>query len=94
LDEVIRNSESRPVQHGAAKSVLHMMVSVWLAVGMFLLGAYAGMLMLGLMRMAATEHEQGVKEEETAERDRLGPVNSEEEWTAKVALSNSQARFL
>jgi hypothetical protein len=93
LEEVIRNSESRPVQHGAAKSV-HMMVSVWLAVGMFLLGAYAGMLMLALMRMAAREHEQGVKEGQAVERDGLGSVNPEEEWTAKGALSSSQARFL
>jgi hypothetical protein len=59
-----------------------MMVSIWLAVGMFLLGAYAGILVAALMRMAAREHEQGVKSEEAVERDGLGPVNLEEEWTA------------
>ena len=59
-----------------------MMVSVWWAVGMFLLGAYAGIVVSALMGMAAREHEQGVKVAEAVERDGLGPVNLEEEWTA------------
>ena len=71
-----------------------MMVSVWWAIGMFLLGAYAGLLVFALMNMAAREHEQGVKDGEAVERDGFGPVNLEEEWTAKGALSNSQVRFL
>jgi len=70
-----------------------MMVSVWWAVGMFLLGAYAGMLVLVLMRMTAREHQQGVSEGEAVERDGFGPVDLEEEWIADRALSNSQARF-
>jgi len=59
-----------------------MMVSVWWAVGMLLLGAYVGMLVFALMGMAAREREQGVKDEEAVERDGLGRVNLEEEWTA------------
>ncbi len=71
-----------------------MMVSVWWAVGMFLLGAYAGILVFALMSMAAREHDQGVKEREAFERDGLGGVELEEEWIAKRALSSSQVRFL
>ena len=59
-----------------------MMVSVWWAVGMFLLGAYAGILVFALMSMAAREHEQGVKDEKAVERDGIGPVNLENGWTA------------
>ena len=59
-----------------------MMVSVWWAVGMFLLGAYAGILVFALMSMAAREREQGIKDEEAVERDGFGPVNLEKEWTA------------
>jgi hypothetical protein len=59
-----------------------MMVSVWWAVGMFLLGAYAGILVFALMSMAAREREQGIKDEEAVERDGFGPVHLEKEWTA------------
>jgi len=59
-----------------------MMVSIWWAVGMFLLGAYAGILVFALMHMAARQHEQGVKTEEAVERDGVGPVKLEEEWSA------------
>jgi len=59
-----------------------MMVSVWWAVGMLLLGTYAGMLLFALMNMAAREREQGIKDEEAVERDGLGPVSVEQEWTA------------
>jgi hypothetical protein len=59
-----------------------MMVSVWWVVGMFPLGAYAGIVMFALMSMAAREHEQGVEDGKAVERDGLGPVNPEEEWTA------------
>jgi len=59
-----------------------MMVSVWWAVGMFLLGAYAGIAVFALMSMAAREHEQGVKEGEAVERDGLGGVSLEKEFTA------------
>ena len=58
-----------------------MMVSVWWAVGTLLLGAYAGILLSALMSMAAREREQGVKAEEAVERDGVGPVKLEEEWT-------------
>jgi len=58
------------------------MVSVWWAVGMFLLGAYAGMLVFSLMSMSAREHGLGIKDEEAVGRDGLGPVNLEKEWTA------------
>ena len=57
-----------------------MMVSVWWAVGMFLLGAYAGILVFALMSMAAREHAQHVKEVEAVEHDGLRPVKLEEEW--------------
>jgi len=40
------------------------MVSAWWAIGVFLLGAYAGTLVFALMSVAAREHAQGVKEEE------------------------------
>jgi hypothetical protein len=59
-----------------------MMISVWWAVGMFLLGAYAGIFVFALMSMAARGHEQDVKDGEAVERDGLGPVSLEEEWTA------------
>jgi hypothetical protein len=59
-----------------------MMVSVWWAVGMLLLGAYAGMLAFALMSMAAREREQGIKDEEAIERDGFGRVKLDKEWTA------------
>jgi hypothetical protein len=59
-----------------------MMVSVWWVVGMFVLGAYAGILVLALMSMAARESEQGVKDAEAVRRDGFGPVKLEKEWTA------------
>ena len=59
-----------------------MMVSIWWAVGMFFLGACAGTLVFALMSMTAREGEQGVKEEQAVERDGLGPVTLDEEWTA------------
>jgi len=58
------------------------MVSVWLAVGMLFLGANAGMLVFALMSMAARESERGVKAEESIERDGVGPVDLDKEWTA------------
>jgi hypothetical protein len=58
-----------------------MTVSVWWLVAMFLVGGYAGILVFELMSMAARAHEQVVKEGEAVERDRLGPVDQEEEWT-------------
>jgi hypothetical protein len=58
-----------------------MMVSVWLALGMLVLGANAGILVFALLSMAAREHEQGIKDEEAVERDGLAPVNLENEWT-------------
>jgi len=68
------------VEHAAESA--YMMVSVWWAVGLLLLGVYAGMLVSALMSMAARECEQGIKDEEAVERDGLGPVDLEEEWTA------------
>jgi len=49
---------------------------------MFLLGAYAGIAVFALMSTAAREHEQGVKEGEAVERDGLGGVSLEKEFTA------------
>ena len=37
-----------------------MMVSAWWAIGVFLLGAYAGTLVFALMSVAASEHALGV----------------------------------
>ncbi len=59
-----------------------MMVSIWWAVWMFFLGACVGTLVFALMSMTAREGEQGVKEEQAAERDGLGPVKLDEEWSA------------
>jgi hypothetical protein len=58
-----------------------MMVSVWWAVAMLLLGAYAGMLLFALVSMAAREGTQGVKDEEAVERDGVRSANLEKEWT-------------
>jgi hypothetical protein len=58
-----------------------MMVSAWWAIGVFLLGAYAGTLVFALMSVAAREHAQGVKEEEAVGRDGLGPIELEDEWS-------------
>jgi len=58
-----------------------MMVSVWWAVGMLLVGVYAGMLVFALMSMAARERELGIKDEEAVERDGFGPIDLEREWT-------------
>ena len=57
-----------------------MMVSVWWAVAMFLVGAYAGILLFALMSMATRAHEQAVKEGKAVERDGLGPVDHDDEW--------------
>jgi hypothetical protein len=59
-----------------------MMVSVWLAIGMLFLGAYAGMLVFALMSMAARETERRVKDEEAVERDGVAQVDLDKEWTA------------
>ena len=59
-----------------------MMVSVWWAVGMLVLGTYAGMLVFALMSMAMREDEQGRRSSEAIERDGPGPVKLEEDWTA------------
>ena len=59
-----------------------MMVSVWCAAGMLLLGVYAGILVFALMSMAARERELGVKDEEALERDGFGTVTLEKEWTS------------
>ena len=53
-----------------------------MAVGMLFLGAYVGMLVFALMSTAARETEQGVKDEEAVERDGVGPVELDKEWTA------------
>ena len=68
-----------------------MMVSVWWAVWMFFLGACAGMLVFALMSMTAREGEQGVKEEQAVERDGLGPVKLDEEWTALAGSPSKRA---
>jgi len=59
-----------------------MMVSIWWAVGMAVLGAYAGMFVFAVMSMAATQREQGVKDEQAVERDGFGPVDLDKEWIA------------
>ena len=59
-----------------------MMVSIWWAVGMFVLGAYAGMLVFALMSVATREEEQGRRTKEAVERDGLAPVELEEDWSA------------
>jgi hypothetical protein len=64
-----------------AKRML-MMVSIWWAVWMFFLGACAGTLVFALMSMTAREGEEGVKEEQAVELDRLSGVKVDEEWTA------------
>ncbi len=52
-------------------------MSFWWVVGAFVLGGYAGMLVLALMSMAAREDEQAVKAKEAVERDGLGLANLE-----------------
>jgi hypothetical protein len=66
-----KNVERSYEQLGSAKSV-HMMVSAWWAIGVFLLGAYAGTLVFALMSVAAREHAQGVTEEEAVGPRRPG----------------------
>jgi hypothetical protein len=57
------------------------MVSVWWLVAVFLVGAYAGILVFALMSMAVRAHKQVTNEEEAVETDGLRPVEQEEEWT-------------
>ena len=52
---------------------------------MFLLGAYAGILVFALVSIAAREYAQGVKEEEVVGSDGLGPIKLDEEWSRGVA---------
>lgn len=59
-----------------------MMVAIWWVVSAFLIGGYAGMLVFALMSMTAREGERGVKADKAVERDRLGPVNLEDDWRA------------
>jgi hypothetical protein len=68
-----------------------MMVSIWWAVWMFFLGACAGTLVFALMSITAREGEQGVKEEQAVERDGLGPVKLDEEWTALAGSPSNRA---
>jgi hypothetical protein len=58
-----------------------MMVSVWWLVAMFLVGAYAVILVFALISMVARAHERVVKEGDAVEHDGLGPVDQEKEWT-------------
>ncbi len=68
-----------------------MMVSIWWAAWMFFLGACVGTLVFALMSMTAREGEQGVKDEQAVERDGLGPVKLDEEWTALAGSSSRRA---
>ncbi len=76
---------TKVLQLGAAIVVpqesVFMMVSIWWAVGMFVLGAYAGMLVFALMSVARRESEHCLRSERAVERDGLGSVNLEEDWT-------------
>ena len=57
------------------------MVSIWWVVWMFVLGGFAGMLVLALAHIAARESERSAQAEDAVERGRLAPVNLEEHWS-------------
>jgi len=60
-----------------------MMVSAWWLVAAFMVGGFAGTLVLALMAVASSEEDQGARAEESIARDGLGPVGLEPTWTAK-----------
>ena len=59
------------------------MVSAWWLVVAFMVGGFAGTLVLALMAVASSEQDRGARVEESITRDGLGPVGLEPTWTAK-----------
>ena len=59
------------------------MVSAWWVVVAFLVGGFAGTLVLALMAVASSEDDLGARSEESIARDGLGAVGLEPTWTAK-----------
>ena len=58
-----------------------MMVSVWWAIGTFLLGTCVGTLVFALITVAARGQEQSDKEEEAVGREGLGSIKLEEQYS-------------
>ena len=58
-----------------------MTVSIWWAIGTFLLGTCAGTLVFALINVAARGHEQSDKEEEAVGREGLGSIKLEEQYS-------------
>jgi hypothetical protein len=56
---------------------------MWWLVVAFMVGGFAGTLVLALMAVASREQDRGAWAEESIARDGLGPVGLEPTWTAK-----------
>jgi RsiW-degrading membrane proteinase PrsW (M82 family) len=58
------------------------MVSIWWVAWAFLVGGFAGMLVVALAVMMAREGERAVKADEAVQRDGLRPVSLDENWSS------------
>jgi hypothetical protein len=60
-----------------------MMVSMWWLVVAFMLGGFAGTLVLAMLAVARSEQDLGTRSEDAVARDGLGAVGLEPTLTAK-----------
>jgi len=58
------------------------MVSIWWVAAAFVLGGYAGMLVIALTAMARSESDLGASASEAIDRDGVPPVTLEATWHA------------
>ena len=59
------------------------MISVWWLVVAFMVGGFAGTLVLSILAVSRSEQDLAGRTEETAVRDGMGPAGLEPTWTAK-----------